>query len=96
MRKEMQTALIIWGLAILLVAALVYIGWGKYQQNKQEKELVIYQNGVRYGFEQAIIQIMQQGLSCQQVPLSARNTTMNFIAVQCLQQNKEEKPNVLG
>jgi len=42
--------------------------------------------GVQYGVLYAISTIMQQGTTCQQVPLTNGNQTMNFIWVDCLNQ----------
>ena len=38
------------------------------------------------GVEFAVVSIMQQAASCQQVPLTFGNQTINLIAVECLQQ----------
>jgi hypothetical protein len=80
-------------MAILLVAAIVYIVINKWQQANHEKELgdyqkEVYQEGMEEGFRQAILEIMQRLSTCQSVPLYAGNTTINVIAVECLQQNR--------
>lgn len=69
-------------LAVLLVSTISYILIDKYQ----EKKLEIYQQGAQFGYEQAMIQIIQQAITCQQVPLRIGNETINIIAVGCLQQ----------
>lgn len=86
--KKINNKTIIWVLAILLILTVAYVGIEKYQQNKQQEQLVIFQQGAQYGYQQAIIQIMQQASTCQQVPMFAQNQTINMIAVECLQQNK--------
>jgi len=73
-------------LAILLVSTIGYIIIDKYQEKKQKEQVDVFQQGAQYGYEQAIIQIMQQAVTCQQVPLTIRNQTINIIAVGCLQQ----------
>lgn len=73
-------------LAVLLVGTFVYIGVGKYNDVKQEEQLGIFQQGAQYGYEQAIYQLAQQAVTCQQVPIQVENTTINMIAVECLQQ----------
>lgn len=42
-------------------------------------------NAQNQGIEFAVISIMQQAASCQQVPLTFGNQTINLIAVECLQ-----------
>lgn len=73
-------------LAILLVIAAGYIGLGKYNNWKQQGQIEVFQQGAQYGFEQAVIQVAQQAVTCEQVPLRIENQTINMIAVECLQQ----------
>ena len=73
-------------LAVILVMIVIYISIGKYQQNKEQKQMEIYQQGAQLGYEQAITQIMQQAATCQQVPVTFQNQTLNLIAVECLQE----------
>jgi len=68
-----------------LVLAAGYISINKYQQNRQQEQLSIYQQGMQAGYEQAIIQLVQQAVTCQQVPINVQNQTINLIAVECLQ-----------
>jgi hypothetical protein len=41
------------------------------------------------GYQYAILSIMQQAAQCKQVPLTYGNTTMNLVAVECLQQAQQ-------
>jgi hypothetical protein len=40
--------------------------------------------GIQYGAQYAILTIAQQAATCQQVPLTVGNDTINLIAVGCL------------
>ncbi len=80
-----QKAAIIF-MGILLILALAYIGLDAYQESRQQEQLSIFQQGAQFGFEQAVTQIVQQASACQSVPLYVENTTINVIAVECLQQ----------
>ena len=71
-------------LAVLLVVAGGYIGMIKYNEAKQEEQLGIFQQGAQYGYEQAVVQVAQQAVTCEQVPLRVENQTINMIAVECL------------
>lgn len=84
-----QTIAII-ALSILLIVVIGYIYIDKYQQNKQQEQLSIYQQGMQAGYEQAIVQIVQQAVTCQQVPVNVQNQTINLIAVECLQAQEEK------
>ncbi len=42
--------------------------------------------GYNQGAQEAILTIAQQVATCQQVPLTVGNQTINLIAVECLQQ----------
>ncbi len=93
---------IIIGLVILLAIAVSYIvgqavsyivgqavsyivGQG-YTKIKQQEQLAVFEEGTQYGYEQAIIQIVRQAVTCQQVPLTVQNQTINLIAIDCLQE----------
>jgi len=80
-----KNEIVIFLLVILLIVAIGYIVFDKLQENKARREIEIYQQGAQYGYQSAVIQIMQQATSCQQVPLYAENMTINLIAVECLQ-----------
>lgn len=41
------------------------------------------------GFQYAILSIMQQVATCQPIPLTYNNQTINVIALECLNQNEE-------
>lgn len=45
--------------------------------------------GHNQGYERAILQIAEQATTCQQVPLTIGEQTINLIAVECLQPPQE-------
>lgn len=73
-------------LAVVVVVALAYIFIGKYQESKTQEQITIYQQGAQDGYQQAIVQLVQQAATCQQVPITVQNQTLNLIAVECLRQ----------
>ena len=74
-------------LAIVIIIAVGYIGFDKYQTYTQQQELTAFQQGANYGYQQAIIQVAQQAkTTCQPVPLIVQDQTINIIAVDCLNQ----------
>ena len=77
-------------LSVLLVLVIGYICIDKYQEKQQQKQLSIYQQGMQAGYKQAIMQLMQQAVTCQQVPVSVQNQTINLIAVECLQTQADQ------
>ena len=82
MRKQRKIIVV---LGVLLIIAVGYILINAYSNHKQEKNLGIYQQGAQYGYEQAILQVAQQVSTCQQVPLTIGEQTINVVAVECLQ-----------
>ena len=82
MRKQKIIIILI----ILLILAIGYILFSKYSDWKQEKDLKRFQQGLQQGYEQAIIQVVQQASTCQQVPLRIEDQVINIIAVECLSQ----------
>ncbi|UCH12646.1 MAG: hypothetical protein JSW18_01490 [Candidatus Omnitrophota bacterium] len=85
MKKQNNQKTIVMILAILLVLAVGYIAVNKYIGLKQKQQISIYQQGMQAGYRQAIIQLIQQASTCQQVPVYIENQTINLIAVGCLQ-----------
>lgn len=90
MKKETKTTVTMWVMAVLLLIALTYIVNGMYQQSKRDKQAEIYQMGARDGYEQAVVEVIQQAATCRQVPLSVRNVTINIVAVECLERAEPE------
>ena len=84
---------IIFILALLLILAAAYIGFTKYNSWRNSEEQQIFAEGAQYGYEQAVIQIVQESLSCEQVPLIVENETINIIAVDCISSGGENATN---
>ena len=83
-----KTIIFIGVLILLLILSLGYIGFEKYSEWKLSKDVSLYQQGANYGYQQAIVGVVQEASKCQQVPLVIGNQTMNIIWVDCLQQNQ--------
>ena len=83
-QKENKRTRFIIILAILLILSVSYIGFQSYQQYVQKQQLTVFQQGAQYGYQQAVIQVAQQVSTCQQVPLTVQDKTINIIAVECL------------
>ena len=79
--------LVVLVLSILLVLAIGYIAYDKYNEIQSQKQISVYQQGVQYGYEQTITQIYQSAAppNCQQVPIFYNNQTINIVSVECLQ-----------
>ena len=73
-----KKTIIIIALGILILVGLCYFLIPKYRLTQQ-------QEGFQIGYEQAIIDLMQQASTCQQVPITYQDDTLNLIAVECLQ-----------
>jgi len=83
--RNVQGILIV-GLMILLLVAIGYILFGFFTNWQQQNELGTFQQGAQYGYQQAILQVAQSATTCQQVPLSVGNQTIEVVWVGCLQQ----------
>ena len=80
---KMKSGLIITILVVLLLVAVGYIGYAKYQNWNYNRQLDAYQQGE----QNALLYIAQQVSACQQpLPLTVQNQTFNLVAVECLQQ----------
>jgi hypothetical protein len=72
-------------LLILLFFSVGYIVAEKLQEKKQKELAETFQQGIRAGYENAVLSMMQRASSCQSVSLYANNQTMELIDVGCLQ-----------
>ena len=84
--KPKNNKKIIISLAILLILAFGYIIIDNYNAAQQEQDAVIFQNGIQEGARQTITYLMSQALTCQQIPVTMQDKTINLIAVECLSQ----------
>lgn len=80
MKKEKLKTIIIIAMAIVILVGALFVFIPKYNETQQIK-------GAQIGYEQAIVELMQQASTCQPVSLYFENQTMEIIAVDCL--NKE-------
>jgi hypothetical protein len=87
--KLTRQAIALAAVTLALVLSLSYIGVSEYQKMKTQEQLSAYQQGVVIGYQQAVIQLLNQVSTCQQVPVTYENLTINVIAVDCLQQAEE-------
>lgn len=81
-----KTGWIIVILMVLLALALIYIIYLEGTKYVVQKQVSVFQQGAQVGYEQAVVQIVQQAATCNQVPLRVGNQTINIIAVDCLNQ----------
>ena len=81
-----KRGIIVGTLSVLLVIAVGYIIVDAYTEAKQQEQFDLVQQGVQLGYQQAILQIIEQASTCQQVPLFFNKQTINVIAVECLAQ----------
>ncbi|MBU2104782.1 MAG: hypothetical protein KKF67_03340 [Nanoarchaeota archaeon] len=73
-------------LVLLLIVAVGYISFVKFADWRQTSELGTFQQGAQYGYQQAFVDVANAAVTCQQVPLTVGNQTINIIAVECLNQ----------
>jgi predicted negative regulator of RcsB-dependent stress response len=89
-RKMDKKSLAIICLVILVVGLFAYLGIQKIRTNKAESESLVYQEGVTYGYQYAIYSLIEQASTCETVPVTYENYTLNVIAVECFQGNTTE------
>lgn len=80
-----RNPMITWILAGLLIIVVGYLITAQFQAKQQQKDIAIFQQGGQTGYQQAIVDIINRALTCEQVPLFVQNQTINLIAVECLQ-----------
>lgn len=67
-------------ITILLVVSVCYIGVVKYKSSRESRDTALLQ----YGYQSAILQIMQQANGCKEFSVYAQNQTINLIDTSCL------------
>lgn len=77
--------LLILVMAIALIVTIGYISADMFQTMQVQEQNAIFEQGAVFGYQQAIIQVLQQASTCQAVPVTADNVTLNLIAAECLQ-----------
>lgn len=87
----MNKKIIIVILGILLVVSIAFTFYDRVQQQKQfeAQGLAIYQQGAQFGYENAIVSLMEQVSTCEAVPIFAGNVTLNVVAVECFAENNQ-------
>jgi len=81
-----------WIFGIVLVITLGYIGYDKYSDYRYDKDEVLYQDGAYFGYNSAVIQIVEQANTCKSIPLNYKdktgNHTINILKLECLSSNQ--------
>ena len=78
--------MIIIGLGLLLLGTFVWIGVSNYRKGQLEIRQIAFDQGAQYGYESAVVSVMEVASGCEVVPLRSGNFSMNVVAVECLQQ----------
>jgi len=85
MRDNKTLMRAIWILSVLLLIALSYISYEVYQKVQLEKQNVAASYGYQLGYSDAVASLMQQASTCQTVPITLGNQTLNLIALECFE-----------
>jgi len=80
-----------WMFGILILAVLILGAMVTYSYVAKPLVAEYVVNVQNQGVEFAVVSIMQQAASCQLVPLTFGNQTINLIAVECLQQQSPQE-----
>jgi flagellar basal body-associated protein FliL len=85
-KKKLWKTIII----VVVVLGILVGGFFAFNAYQEKRDLESMRYGFNIGYSQAIIQLMNMSLSCQPVPLYAGNSTIEVIAVDCLQQQTQQ------
>jgi len=98
LKKKSKSKKWFWILGIVLVLALGcafgYIGYDKYSDYRYEQDEKLYQEGAYFGYNSAVIQIVEQVNTCKSIPLNyvddTGNQTINILKLECLSNKQLE------
>ena len=92
LKKKSKSKLWFWLLGIVLVLALGYIGYDKYSDYRYDEAEGFYQEGAYFGYNSAVIQIVEQVNTCKSIPINYKDTdgnhTINVFKIECLSQKQ--------
>lgn len=77
-------------LGVFLLLTVGYLAVTQYNQFQRQQQTTAFQEGAQAGFQRAVVQVIQQSRNCEPVPLNAGNTTVNVVAVECLEQARQQ------
>lgn len=75
--------ILIFALIVLVLLVGGYFGVKAYGKHKFNKELDIFQQGINYGYTQAVLQIINVSDSCEPFPIYVGNISRELISVTC-------------
>ena len=73
-------------LAVLLIAAVGYIGWGAYQQQRYDDAISAYKQGYNQGLTDATTTLYQYTEGCGSAKLFLGNVTRQVVDADCVKQ----------
>jgi hypothetical protein len=76
-------------LLILLSVSFTYIFTNYITQKKQVQDQEVFNQGKELGYKQAIVEIIQKAVTCEFVPLYVGNQSINLLAIECINQEKQ-------
>ncbi len=80
-RKLDKQKIALISVTVALLISVGYIAFSQYQAIRTQDQISAYQ----IGYTEAVVNLLQQVSTCKQVPITYGNTTINVIAVACLQ-----------
>lgn len=83
MKKERKKILIITLIVIVLLVG-AYFGYRAYYNMRADRNLYIFEQGMEYGYTQAILQVINISYNCEPFPVYAGNESRELISVDCL------------
>jgi len=86
MNPKNQISLIVI-LAVLLIIAVGYIVKTEVQERQMEEQLNVFQSGMQAGYQQAIVQLIQDSEDCQVVPVRIANISRSFVDTSCVRRS---------
>ena len=71
-------------LILIIISAVGYIGYDKYQENMEAREIEIFEEGVQYASNQIRLALFNEALTCTTIPINNGSFGISLIATRCL------------
>ena len=71
-------------LILIIIGSFGYMGYGIHQEKVAEKELEFFNIGAQYGASYILLEVFNEAITCNPLPINNGSMEISLIAVECL------------
>lgn len=81
-----RNKIIIIALVIIIIGVVGFLVYNSIQLDIIERENIAFQSGAQYTYENMLIELYNDAITCEPIIITNNETTLNLIAIECLQE----------